>query len=337
MRFSSALITCGLICCFVCHAAAQTADMKVPGLGFARDGRSKQLHLIRGIPGSAVLGGPIGITDHSTPGYSTPGHSSAGFSSAVISPRQDLALAVAAGDGRVRALRLPSGAAQDIPGVANAPSRILFSPSGTAALLWSSKLQLLSGLPDSITVQDLATPANSGPLSPLAISDSAQFVLASTGSGDAAATWLLAPGAAPIPLTFPGPLAVAAFRPASPDAVAAGADGTVYRILNSNLPGEDRTAGAVALRVSVDGTRVYTANQLGTLTAIRFDLPVALLDAVNCGCTPAGMEPLTSAGLFRINDIADRPVMLFDVSTPPSRVWFVPADAPASNSPRSAQ
>ena len=287
MRFSSALITCGLICCFICHAAAQTADMKVPGLGFARDGRSKQLHLIRGIPGSAVLGGPIGITDHSTPGYST----------AVVSPRHDLALVVAAADGRVRALSLP----------------------------------------DSITVQHLPIPANSDAISTLAISDSAQFIFVSTGSGDAAVSWLLAPGAARIPLTFPGPLAVAAFRPASPDAVAAGADGTVYRILNSNLPGEDRTAGAVALRVSVDGTRVYTANQLGTLTAIRFDLPVALLDAVNCGCTPAGMEPLTNADLFRINDIADRPVMLFDVFIPQSRVWFVPTDAPASNSRRSGQ
>ena len=334
MRFSSTLITCGLICYFIGHAAAQTADMKVPGLGFAWDGRSKQLRLIRGIPGSAVLGDAIGITGYSTPGYST----------AVVSPRHDLALAVAAADGRVQALCLPSGEVQDIPGVAYAPSRILFSPSGTAALLWSSKLQLLSGLPDSITVQDLAIPANSDALSTLAISDNAQFVLFSTGSGDTAATWLLAPGAAPIPLTFPGPLAVAAFRPASPDAVAVGADGTVYRILNSNLPGEvqqiyageDRTAGAVAMRVSADGNRVYTANQLGTLTAIRFDLPAASLDAVNCGCTPAGMEPLTSADLFRINEISDRPVMLFDVSTPKSRVWFVPADAPA-DSQRSGQ
>jgi hypothetical protein len=329
MRFSSLLLTAWCISWCISPAPAQTADMKVPGLGFAWDGRSQQIRPVRGIPGAAMLGDATASTN---------------YASAVISPRQDLALVVSAADGRVQALRLSSGDAhgdiQDIPGLAPAPSRIVFSPSGTAALIFGSKLQLLSGLPDSPTVQDLALPPDAGAptalaVSPIAISDDAQFVLFST--------WLLAPGAAPLQLTLPAPVAVAAFRPGSPDAIALSPDGTVYQILNSAAPGnvrqayagEVRTADPVAVRVSTDGSQVYAANRLGILTSIN--LSTSSVNAVDCGCAPTGILPLTVAGLFRINEISDRPVMLFDVSTPTSRVWFIPADAPSTDSQRSGQ
>jgi hypothetical protein len=324
MRFCAVLVAFS----YATLASAQPAVVKVPGLGFAWDGRSNQIRPIHGIPGAAVLGEGTGNT---------------GFASISISPRHDLALAVSAIDGRVQLVRPSSGDAQDLPELAAAPSRLIFSPSGTAALAAGSRLQILTGLPDAPSVQELAIPPDSGMPTALAISDDTQLVILSTGSGDTASTWLLAPGFAPVSLSVPGALAAAAFRPGSRDAVALGSDGAVYRILNSSFPGEvapvisaeERTANPVAVRVSADGRNAYSANRIGTLAKI--DLFAASLETIQCGCVPTTIEPLTSSDLYRINDISDRPVMLFDVSTSTARVWFVPADSPLADSKRSGQ
>ena len=228
--------------------------MKTPGLGFVWDGRSNQIRPIHGIPGAALLG---------------QGAANTGYTSAVISPRHDVALAISADSGKVRLIRLTSGDVQDVPEIDAFPSRLIFSPSGTAALAVGSKLQLLAGLPDSITVQDLALPSDAGETSALALSDDAQAVLFSARSGDTASTWLLAPGMSPLQIGVTGPLAVAAFQPGSRDAVALAPDGTLYRILNAPITGEVRklydssayTADPVAVRLSADGQRVYTANR----------------------------------------------------------------------------
>jgi hypothetical protein len=254
-----------------------------------------------------------------------------------------LALAVSGDNGRLQLIHLSSGDIQDVSAIDAAPPRLIFSPSGTAALALGSKLQLLTGLPDSPTVQELALPPDAGTPTAIAVSDDAQFVLFSGRSGDTSSTWLLAPGMSPFQIAMPGPIVVASFQPGTRDAVAIGPDGTAYQIRSSSIPAEVRqlyagspqTTDPVAVRVSADGKRVYTANRLGTVTAI--DLASTSLEATDCGCTPTGLEPLISTNLFRITEISDRPVMLLDVSNPTPRVWFVPADASSSNSQRSGQ
>ncbi|MEO8371232.1 MAG: hypothetical protein ABI806_18755 [Candidatus Solibacter sp.] len=324
MRLSSAI----LICCCIAQLNAQPAAVKIPGLGFVWDARSSQIRPIHGIPGAALLGEGAGKT---------------GYTSAVISPRHDLALAISGETGRLQLIRFASGDVQDVPGIDAAPFRLVFSPSGTAALAMGSKLQLLTGLSDSLAVQDLALPPDSAEPTAIALSDSGQFVLLSTRSGDTATTWLLAPGMSPLQIAVPAPIAVAAFQPGGRDAVALDADGAIYQILNSSIPGEVRqlypgssqTAGPVAVRMSADGRQVYTANRPGTIAVI--DVATASAVALDCGCAPAGIEPLTSSNLFRITEISNRPLMLFDVSTSTPRVWFVPSDAPPAESQRSGQ
>ena len=330
MRLSSAILiflgSTSLGC--LNQAVAQPAGVQIPGLGFAWDGRSSQIRPIHGIPGAAILGESTGKT---------------GYASAAISPRHDLALAISADTGKIQLIRLSSGEVQDIPGIAAAPLRLIFSPSGTAALAMGSKLQLLTGLPDSLNVQDLALPPDTGEPTAIALSDDAQFVLFAAHSGDTASTWLLAPGMSPLPVAVPGPIAVASFQPGGRDAVALDPEGAMYRILNSSIPGEVRllrpgspqTVGPVAVRMSADGKRIYTASRLGTVALI--DMDAASVVTVDCGCTPTGIEPLTSSNLFRITEISDRPVMLFDVSIPTPRVWFVPSDSPSADSQRSGQ
>ena len=323
MRISSVMLVCWCVYC----ANAQPAAMKIPGLGFVWDARSNQVRPIHGIPGAALIGEGAGQT---------------GYSSAVISPRQDLALAISGDTGKVQLIRFSSADVQDVPGI-DAPSRIVFSPSGTAALALGTKLQLLTGFSDSLTVQDLALPIEAGEPSAIALSDDAQFVLFSARSGDTATTWLLSPGMSPLQLSLPVPIAVASFQPGARDAAAFDVDGTGYRILNTSIPGEvqrlypgsSETADPVAVRVSPDGKRIYTANRLGMAAVI--DVATASAVSVNCGCSPTSIEPLTSNNLFRITEISDRPVMLFDVSTPSPRVWFVPSDAPSADSSRSGQ
>jgi len=324
MRLSPAI---PIFCCSIACLAAQPAAVKIPGLGFAWDGRSHAIRPIHGVPGAAVIGGGAGQT---------------GYASAVISPRQDLALTISSDNGQVQLIRFTSGDVQDVPGIAT-PSRIIFSPSGTAALATGSKLQLLTGFTGAPTVQDLAMPTETGEAAVLALSDDGQFVLFAARSGDTATTWLLSPGMSPRQLALPAPITAASFQPGARDAVAFDVDGAGYRILNTSIPGEvqqlypgsSETAGLTAMRVSLDGKQIYTANRLGTVAVI--DAATASVVSVNCGCSPTSVEPLTTNNLFRITEISDRPVMLLDVSTPSPRVWFVPSDAPSADSSRSGQ
>lgn len=124
-----------LACLPVSYAGAQSA-LATPILGFAYDASRMAIRPVRGFPGAAILGDPI----------------DAGFDVALaaISPRQDYALAVSAGDGRVYVLRFPNGQ-PSVAALDNAmasPTQIVFSPSGTAALLYdqtSGRLQTVVG------------------------------------------------------------------------------------------------------------------------------------------------------------------------------------------------
>ena len=309
-------------------ALGQPARIARPGLGYAWDSRSQEIRPIHGLPGAAILGERLPLGSNAA---------------AAVSPRHDVALTVSAVDGKVRLIRLSTGDQQEIPGFAAAPSRLVFSASGTAAAAIGSRIQIVTGLADNPGVQDVITPADAASPAAIAVSDDAQLVLMSVTSGDTAALWLLAPGYSPVRLPVTTPVAAVAFRPGSTDAVAIDANGAVYGIRNSGFPGEvvqildaqDKTAAAVAVSVSADGTLAYSSHRAGTLAVI--DLVNAAIQTVPCGCAPAGMERLAAPGLFRVNEISDGPLMLFDVSTPTPRVWFVPADAPVADPDRSAR
>lgn len=309
-------------------ALGQPGRVARPGLGYAWDSRSQEIRPIHGLPGAAVLGERLPLGSYTV---------------AAISPRHDLALAVSADDSKVQLIRFSTGDKQEIPGLTAAPSRFVFSPSGSAAVAIGSRLQVVTGVADNPGVQDLITPADAGPPVAIALSDNAQQVLMSDTSGDTPALWLLSIGYSPVRLPLTTPIAAVGFRPGTTDAVAIGADGAVYSIRNSGIPGEvvhildaqDKTAAPVAVSVSADGALAYSSNQAGTLAAI--DLVNAAITTVQCGCAPTGMEKLAAPNLYRVNEISDGPLMLFDVSPPAPRVWFVPADAPAADSDRSAR
>ena len=306
---------------------AQNGALRFPALGFAPDSRSTRIRPIRGIPGAALLGDPLDAASAVT--------------SAAISPQQDLALAVSAADGQVYLVPLSGEPSRAIPDAMATPSHIVFSPSGRAAVIWGDRIQLLTGLAGTPRVSDVPLASFASPAT-LALSDDAQALLAFSAKDDAP-VWLAGPDGNATQLPMPGSVMAAAFRRDSHDAVAVTRSGDIYLIRNAGpnaeilqvYVGDGKTSDPVAIRMSLDGARAFTANTRGTVAVI--DLVTGSAEGVSCQCSPIGLEPLNAPSLFRLTEISDRPVMLFDASTPTPRIWFIPADAPPAGQQRSAQ
>jgi hypothetical protein len=314
-----------LACFQLIPAYAQDGAIGIPSLGFAHDQRSSQVRPVYGIPGAAILGEAV----------------AAGFSSAAISPRNDLALAVSDSDRQLYALRLPGGSVYPIPGVtglrvAATHSQIVFSPAGRTAVIVGERLQVLTGLSTSLTLEELTIPPSITEVGMVAIADDAQQLLLASKTTGADVIWLLIPGAAPFPLPVPGEVAAAAFRPESHDAIAATRSGDIYLIRNPGplaeislvYAGDEQTSDPVAIRLSVDGKHAYTVNSVGMLSSV--DLLARSAASARCKCVPTGLHPVLSETLFRVTEISDGPMLLFDTSATIPRVWFVPPDNSAA-------
>jgi hypothetical protein len=309
-------------------AAADSSGLRTPALGFAYDARANRIRPINGLPGAAMLGDPIGQDSV--------------FTAAVISPRQDLALAISAADNGLLLVSLPGGETKALPEAMTAPAHITFSPSGSAAAVWGSRIQILTGLPDSPQIAELANPLTAVPAA-IAVSDDGQEVILVSGDQDAGTVWQLGAGGSFLQLPLSAP-AVVAYRAKAHVAVAVTRSGDLYTVQSAAdggavrqfYAGDDQTSDPVAAQFSTDGARAYTANARGTVAAI--DLQSGSMAAVSCQCTPSALEALSTASLFRLTEISGRPVMLFDASSSTPRIWFVPADAGvSSDSQRSAQ
>lgn len=308
-------------------AAAQQGGLATPGLGLAYDSRWSTIRTIRGIPGAAVLGDAV--------------VAGSPLAAAAISPQQDLALVVSAADPQLRLIRFRGDNPDALPisGAMDSPDRIVFSPAGRAALLFRnnpSQLQVLTGLDDSPSVEDLPV---SSPMAAMAISDDGQAILLAPGTENADPVWLFTAGRA-TQLPLPGSIAAASFRRNTLDIATVTRSGEVYIVRHAGsdnyirqlYTGDNQTSDPVAVQFSPDGARVYTANSGGTLAVI--DLQTGLATAISCRCTPSGLEPLTIGSIFRLTEISNRPVLLFDGSVSDPRVWFVPPDLPPTDSQR---
>jgi hypothetical protein len=316
------LLSISSVCSF-----AQTASLGFPALGFAPDPQSNQIRSIRGIPGAAVLGEPAGAAPS--------------FSATAISPKQDLALAVSTGDNMVYLLSLSGQAARPISDAMPAPSHMIFSPSGRAAVIWANRIQVLTDLTVNPRIIDVALDLLAAP-TVIALSDDARALLASSARDDSP-VWLADPRGTATQLSLPGSVAAMAFRRDSHDAVAVTRSGDVYLVRNAGpdaeirqvYVGDSQTSDPVAVQLSPDGTRAFMANSRGTVVSIN--LQTGSAGAVSCQCSPTGLEPLSAPALYRLTDVSSLPVMLFDASTPTPQVWFVPVDASPANQEGSAQ
>ncbi len=290
-------------------------------MGYVFDPSIQRVRSISGFPGASVIDGPadLGITP----------------ALAAVSPRQDFVLLSAGDDGSVRLITLPSLEAHDVDGAATAPTRILFSPDGSAAALFQpapARMQIFTHLPQAPALSREITLAGiSGDIVSAAISDDGEVAVLLSGNVGKTVAWLSAGGSDPVPFGLPSGTAAVAFRSASHQAATVTQDGQIT-LLADPASGSDarilwsadiRTTDPASTRFSPDGSAIYVATRGGSLAAIRIDTGEAAF--ASCSCEPSGLFPLLGGTLFRLNEISDGPLMLVDTAGTQLRTWFVPA------------
>jgi hypothetical protein len=294
----------------------QPGKLAVPSTGFVFDQSAHALRRIQGIPGAALVGAPVEF------GFAV--------SAAYAAPRLDSAF-VLAGDGRAHLFRLTADAPAELAVASlGAPLRVVFSPSGSAAGLYSpGSVQVIKGLPDApVVAATISLRANPRPRRPLpdtlAISDDGAYLLYAAGgpieligvAGDSRQVMAGAAGA------------LAAFEPGSHDAaIVHSGKLTLFQEIagaatERSFPG---IAAPSALAFSPGGQQLFVASATGrAVTTIQ----VATGDrsVLACDCAPSVLIPMGS--LFRLNELGAEPLWLLDTASGRGLV-FVPA--PAAN------
>ncbi len=299
--------------------SAQQSQISGPVSGYVFDASAHGLRPVLGMPGAALLGDPLDFGLEAA--------------SVWVAPRQDAAFVTGAG-GMLHFFRIQAGVPAEVAvnGLAGAPDRVVFSPSGSAAaLLTNGGIQILTGLPDSPAISATAdASAFRGPVS-LALSDDGGALLLAAGN-----TVELFGGAADLgKLADTAGVAQVAFAPGAHDAAvvdAAGAGVLLYRNLTGAVvsqtiaAADDRIQGASALAFSADGQRLLIANASGQ-SVILFDLAAGARTEVACNCTPSSLVRM--GDVFRLNEIGTGPLWLLDARAGSATLTFVPATASA--------
>jgi hypothetical protein len=351
-------------CLLACGLYGQAGKIVAPSSGYVFDPSAHTLRRIQGIPGASLIGAAV---DFGFP-----------VSAANVAPRLDSALVLASG-GTAHLFRLTADGAvveqtveQTVEGIVDRtadgllpPLRMLFSPSGSSAALYSpGSVQVLKGLPDApalaatidlrtidlrtidlrtndlrtndLRANDLST--NDQPTNDLRANPPPRRpfpdVLAISDDG----AYLLYSAGGPIELigvagdsrklmdSVPGVLA--AFAPGGHDAA------VIHRgalILIQDVTGSatersfSTVAGASALAYSPDARRLFVASASGR-SVTTLDVATGDRASTACDCAPAALIPM--GPVFRLNELGSEPLWLLDTASDRG-LLFVPP--PAAN------
>jgi hypothetical protein len=311
--------------------ATQQGSLSGPVAGFIYDSSGHALRPIQGVPGASLIGDPINLGMDLTAAY--------------ISPRQNSAFVVSA-DGVLHFFRLTSAGPVEasLGGISFIPQRVVFSPSGTAAALFTlGKVQVFQGLPGAPALAGAITlpaagRAQSAPVTAgrsrertpvavdFAISDDGVYLLSVSGGS----VRLLSVNGQNRSLVPAGAGALVAFAPGGHDAAvldpAAGLllirDATGAASVQTIAQLDDSLASAVGIGFSQDGGKLYVASAAAR-GVVAFDLAASTRSMIACDCTPTTLVPMGS--LFRLSEFGPTPLWLFDAGAAAPRIVFVPA------------
>ncbi len=296
----------------ICSLYGQAGKLAAPSAGFAFDPAVHTLRRIVGIPGAALVGAPVDF------GFAV--------SAAWVAPLLDSAFVLAA-DGQAHLFLLTADAPLErTVDSLGAPLRVVFSPSGSAAALYSpGSVRVIKGLPDApVVAATIRLRGNRGPRRPLpdtlAVSDDGAYLLyAAAGpleligvSGNSRQVMDRADGV------------LAAFAPGGHDAAVIHSG---KLILFQDIAGAatersfDAIADPIALAFSPGVQTVLVASAIGrAVTTIQ----VATGDrsALACDCSPSALIRMGS--VFRLNELGSEPLWLLDTASDRGLV-FVPA------------
>lgn len=279
---------------------AASATVSAPSLGYLVQGTDA--HPVAGIPGAALVGRAIEWRSLKPLLVS-------------IAPRRAYGLAADAG-GTYR-VDLTTGQLERISTAV--PSSVLWSPSGTAAILKTgSRLQIGTARDGAFTVaREIEIDGTA-----LAISDGGGLLAYSRGAGVAQVLATVDAAGEERTVLSADRIEAAVFLHGGED-LAAIADGKLYLLrngLDAGIVGE--AAQASALAVSADNARLFLASREGrSVTTLR--LSDGARSVAACNCSPDRMEPLAGDALFRLTGFDDGPAWLFQ-SGAPTEITFVP-------------
>ncbi len=294
---------------------AQQTQIAGPVTGYVFDQAGHGVRPILGIPGASLLGSAVDF------GFET--------ASASIAPRQDAAFVTAA-DGSLHLFRIQSGAPAEtsLNGLSPAAQKVVFSPIGTAAALYSSgSIQIISGLPDAPSVAAGLDVGRFPAPDSIALSDDGTALLFITGNS----VELFNGAADQGKLLDTTGSALVAFAPGTHDAAVVDRSGAGI-LLFHNLGGstdsvvlaapDDTIQSSSAVAFSPDASRLLLANASGQSVSI-FDLGAGTRSSIACSCAPAALVRV--GDVFRLNELGPEPLWLLDARTATATLTFVPA------------
>jgi hypothetical protein len=228
-----------------------------------------------------------------------------------------------------------TGITVHVNGAASGADRIVFSPSGTAAVLWfaaSGRMQVVSGLTAAPSVRDIDASFLGGDPAGLAVSDDGQWVAGAWSSS----VYAFAPDGRAPALPVAGPAEALCFFHGRADlavitatqvVIVSDIGGAAVPNVIYNKPNDPPDTApvqvAVGFAVSFDNRYLAIAGNLGALAT--FDLTAGSSVGGNCECAPSGLEAMGGA-LFRLTGVSEGALKVFDASS--NDVWFVPLAAP---------
>jgi len=324
---------CGMVLATAGLLAGQQGSLAGPTAGFVFDRPAHVLRPIHGVPGASLLGDPVSF----------------GFDLAevYVSPPQDTAFVVGA-DQSLHLFRLNAGSPTEVSlgGVTGVPQRVVFSPSGSAAALFTTgTVRVLTGL------RNTSTPTLAGAISvPLAGQAPVR-----PGGGNAprpmrspGQSWALSDDGTYLLTVLAGSARLLSIHgenrsllPAQAEALVAFAAGGHDAAVVDSVAGltlirdasgtagtqvlaapDDGLAGAAGLAFSQDGKTLYVASAAAR-SVTAFSLATASRTAIGCACTPATLVPMGNS--FRLTELTAAPLWLLDSSASAPRTVFVPA------------
>jgi DNA-binding beta-propeller fold protein YncE len=320
LRFLSSL---GLILlCWALDAElTRSQSVRGPELGFVFDRTIGALRPIRGIPGAATLGDPVELD--------------VTVAEVWIAPDQEFALAAGSENGRLLLLDFRSNRVQSA-GIGPDPIRpefVAFSPSGRSAAMVDSdsrEIRILVDLPNSpaFTTQ-YRLPVDHDRVDSIAVSDDGTAALIGTRGN----VYVAHHGKIERLQELRSPSALSFFRN-SHDALIADADDNLIffvRDVMSNAAESVAIASQrtgivrpIAVQPSSDGRRVFVINARSASISV-INLETGHTSRFPCFSKPVGLYPLRDASVFRLNELAGTPLMLFDARSDSARIVFVPA------------
>lgn len=303
------------IAALLAPAALAAADVAGPSLGYLYDSNSRTLTAVQGIAGASVRGATVSLPAELSVLQMASGRD---YGIGVLENGAVALVEVSGAEPAIRPLKQAMAA----------PDEIVFSPSGSSALLYSrasGRLQVLVN-PANDTGQPRETVAADA--TALAVSDDGLWAVFANADGlwsvDAAGTLRRAAGMAGVQ--------AAAFRPGSNVLVFA----TSTALYSIPITAGDAEAALIkdgmdkilAVAGSADGAWAFASSATG-VTAVR--AADSAMKTLGCYCDVTSFEPMKGSNVFRLSKAGSGPTYLFDGGGAEPRIVFIPGQAPAED------